>query len=225
MDCKQARALIIESLYDELSSESAPQLQEHLDHCGDCLKYKAEMQATVEYLDRAVDKDVPVDLAALHEAIDRRRHRLLKFLRRRWPVWVTVGACALMLCMFALFVSEIQYKDGALTISFNGQKTDSLEERTSRILAAYREDQLQFQAQLTDELRSSVTAISQAINEYESQRDEQIAAAFQQMQVRQYQMLAAIREDLENLALQTDDRFKVSYLTTMAAMADLANSQ
>jgi hypothetical protein len=63
------------------------------------------------------------------------------------------------------------------------------------------------------------------MNDYESQRDKQLAAAFQQMQIRQYQMLAAIREDLENLALQTDDRFKVSYLTTMAAMADLANAQ
>ena len=58
------------------------------------------------------------------------------------------------------------------------------------------------------------------INEYESQRDKQIAGAFQQMQVQQHQMLSVIQRELEILASRTENEFERSYLT-MAALADL----
>jgi len=220
MDCEQARGLIVEFLYNELPSESVSEFQEHLAECEDCLKYKEEIQNTLECLNQVEELRAPVDLAALHDAIDRRRHRVGKFLRRRWPVWATIGVCGIMLSIFALFVSEIRYEGNALTITFNGQETDSLSERTARVLAAYREDQLRFQAQLSGELRASVAALSQMINEYESHRDRQIAGAFQQMQIQQHQTLLAIQKELEILASQTEDEFKRSYLT-MAALADL----
>lgn len=224
MDCEQAKQLIVESLYNELSSEDAPRLQEHLAECKECLRYKEEIQQTLECLSQMEKLRAPVDLAALHNAIDRRRRRVRQFLRRRWPVWVTVSVCGIILSMFTLFVSEIRYEDNALTIRFNGQETDSLSERTARMLAAYREDQLHFQKQLSGELQASVAALSHIIDEYESQRDKQIAGAFQQMQVQQHQMLVAIQKEFETLASQTENEFKRSYLT-MAAMAELANLQ
>ena len=49
----------------------------------------------------------------------------------------------------------------------------------------------------------------------------QIAGAFQQMQIQQYQTLAAIQKELETLASQTENEFKRSYLT----MTELVNSQ
>jgi hypothetical protein len=220
MDCEQARGLIIEFLYDELPSESVSELQEHLAECEDCLKYKEEVQGTLECLNRVEDLRAPVDLAVLHDAIDSKRHRVTRFLRRRWPVWATISVCGIMLFIFTLFVSEIRYEDNALTFTFNGQKGDSLSEKTERVLAAYREDQLRFQTQLSDELRASVTALSQIIDRYESQRDKRIAGAFQQMQIQQHQVLLAIQKELESLASQTEDEFKRSYLT-MAALADL----
>jgi hypothetical protein len=221
MDCERARELIVESLYDELPSEFAPRLQEHLAECEDCLKYKEELRVTLEYLDKMEELRVPIDLAALHDAVDRKRHRVRRFLRRGLPAWVAVGACAIMLLMFTLFVSEIQYEDNALTVRFRGQQADSLPERTARVLASYRQDQLRFQNQLSDELHASTLALSQMIDEYESQRDRQIAGAFRQMQIQQYQMLVAIRKELEALESRTEDEFKRSYLLTMAALADI----
>lgn len=224
MDCEQAKQLIVEFLYNELASEDIPKLQKHLAECKECSTYKEEIQHTLRCLDQMKELRAPVDLAALHDAVDRRRHRVRRFLRRRWPVWVTVGVCCIILSMFTLFVSEIRYEDNALVVRFNGQKTDSLSERTARVLAAYREDQLRFQERLSSELRASVAALLQVMDEYESQRDKQVAGAFQQVQIQQHQMLAAIQKDLEILASQTENEFERSYLT-MAAMAELANLQ
>ena len=44
MDCGQAKELIVESLYDELPSDSASELQTHLAECESCLKYREELQ-------------------------------------------------------------------------------------------------------------------------------------------------------------------------------------
>lgn len=224
MDCEQAKQLIVDSLYNELSSEDIPKLQEHLAECKECARYKEEIQRTLECLNQVEELRAPVDLAALHDVIDRRQHRVRRFLRRGWPAWVAVGACCLMLTMFTLFVSEIQYEGNALTIRFNGEETESLAERTARILAAYQQDQSRFQTQLSGELHASVAALSRVIDEYETQRDKQIAGAFQQMQVQQHQVLVAIQEELETLASRTEDEFKRSWLT-MAAMVDLVDLQ
>jgi hypothetical protein len=220
MDCERARELILESLYDELPSELGFELQEHLAECEDCSGYKEEIQGTLECLNQMEEVREPVDLAALHDAIEKRR-RVWQFAHRRWPVWAAVvGVCGIVLSIFTLFVSEIRYEDNALTIRFNGQETDPLSERTARTLAAYREDQLRFQKQVSDELRTSVATLSEMIDQYESQRDKQLAGAFQQMQVQQHQVLVAIQKELEILTSQTEDEFKRSYLT-MAALANL----
>jgi hypothetical protein len=223
MNCEQARELIVEFLYNELSSELFPKLQKHLAECEDCLRYKEEIQQTLECLNQREELRAPVDLAVLHDALDRKQGQVLQFLHRRWLVWGTaiVGVCAVIFSIFTLIVSEIRYEDNMLTITFNGRKKDSLPERTARILAAYREDQLRFQGQLSNELRASATALSQMIDEYESQRDKQITSAFQQMQIQQHQALVEIQKELEILASQTENEFRRSYL----AMSELVNSQ
>jgi len=224
MDCERARELIMEFLYDELPSESVAKLQEHLAECKDCSKYKEEIQQTIERLDQADDVRAPVDLEALHYAIDGSRHRWRNFLRHRWPAWAAaVGACGILLFVFTLFASEVRYEDNALTIRFGEQETDSIAERTALILAEYRKDQLEFQKNLSNELRSSVVALTKMINSYETRRDEQFAGVFDQMQIQQHQMLLAIQKELEILASQTEDEFERSYLT-MAAMAELASN-
>ncbi len=221
MNCEQAKELIVEFLYDELPPEFAPELQEHLEECEDCLRYKEEVQGTLERLNQAKELQAPVDLAVLHDAVGKKRHRVRQFLRRQWPVWAAIGSCGIILLVFTLFVSEIRYEDNALTIRFDGQETDPLPERTARVLTAYWEDQLRFQTQMSDELRAEVNALSQMIGEYAAQRDRQISGAFQKIQIQQYQVLAAIQKELEILASQTEDEFRRSYLT----MVELANLQ
>ena len=98
------------------------ELQDHLAECEDCLKYKAELQQTTEYLDQVSELQAPMNLTALHDAIDRKQHRVRHYFRRRWPVWATVGACSVMLLLFTLFVSEIRYENNALTITFQQER-------------------------------------------------------------------------------------------------------
>ena len=217
MNCEQARGMIVESLYDELPSESASELQDHLAECKDCLEYKEQLQQTLEHLDMIEDLETPVDLSVLYDAIDRKQHRVRHYLRRRWPVWATVGACFVMLLAFTLFVSEIRYENNALIITFNAEERESRAERIDRMIATYREDQLLFQKQLTDELRTSTAVLLEVIDEYEFQRDRQFVKVFQQM-------LLATREELAGLALETEDRLERNYLMTMATVAGLVDS-
>lgn len=224
MDCERAKGLIIDLLYDELSSETASELQEHLTGCESCSRYKEELQHTLGYLDRVEDLQAPVDLAALHDAVDRKRHRVKRFLRRRWPVWVTIGGCGAMLLMFALFVSEIRYENNALTIRFSEQEAETLAEENQRTLVAYREEQLLSQKKLTDELRAATAILLEVIDEYESHRNRQMVGAFRQVQRQQNLMLLATRKELESLASQTEERLKKNYLMTMATVAGLVDT-
>lgn len=224
MNCEQAKGLIVEFLYDELPSESVSKLQTHLAECESCMKYKEELQHTILCLDQVEEEDVPVDLMDLHDEIDRKQHRVWKFFRRRWPVWVPIGACLSLLLIFALFVSEIHYENGALAVRFNGQETTQLAEKTEKMLAAYREDQLHFQRQVTDELRTSTTSLLKVINEYETQRDKQLVSAFLQMLKQQNQMLLATQKEFETRAAETDEKLRRNYLQTVATVSGLMDS-
>ncbi len=224
MNCEQAREVIVEFLYDELPQESASELQNHLAECKVCLEYKAGLQQTIERLDMVEDLEAPIELSALYDAIDRKKHRVRHYLRRRWPIWATVGACLAMLFAFTLFVSEIRYENNALTITFSGDERESLAETSERMLTTYREDQLLFQKQLTDELRTSTVVLLKVIDEYEFERNRQIAGAFRQMQIQQQQMLLATQKELGNLASETENRLRRNYLMTMATVAGLVDS-
>ncbi len=223
MDCERAKGLIVDFLYDELAPEYASDLHMHLAECESCSKYREELHYTLECLDKVRDLQAPVDLAALHDAVDRKRHRVKRFFRR-WPVWVPIGACGVMLLMVPLFVSEIRYENDVLTIRLNGQEGEPVAERADRMLATYREDQLQFQKQMADELRVSAAVLLKVIDEYEAHRNKQLAGAFRQIQSRQNQILLATQKELENLALNTEDRMKRNYLMTMAAVAGMVDA-
>mgnify|MGYP002395944637 CR=1 FL=1 len=229
MNCEQARGSIVEFIYDELPPELISELQKHLAVCKDCLEYREQMQRTVDCLNQSKELQASVNPSALHDIIEKKR-QAWQFLHRRLPIWGTaiVAVCCIMLSVFALLASEIQYKDNILIIKFNGEinksETDQNFEKTVRLLENYRKDQLQFQDQLTGELRASIASLSKTIRAYESQRDKQFAGALQQMQIQQYQTLVTIQKELEILASQTENEFKRSYLT-MAAMMSLVNPQ
>jgi len=227
MNCKQARRLILELLYDELSSESVSELQDHITKCGDCLRYKIEHQQALKCLDRIEDLQEPERLvASAYDAINREYHRALRSRRFRLPVWVTVfGLCVVIFSVFTLLVSEIRYEDSTLVVRFGGQKyeqkTDLASENTAKMLAEYRGEQLRYKKQLSDELRAfvadelraSVAKLSQAVYEYEVQRDKQVVGAFQQFQIQQDRKLGAIQKDLDTLTSLTENEFLKTYAT------------
>jgi hypothetical protein len=221
MKCKRARKLVLELLYDELPPESASELQEHIIGCEDCLKYKTGLQQTLQYMDQMEELQEPAGLiGAAHDAIDRERYRAIRSPRLRWPVWAAVvGLCGIVLSAFTLFASEMRYEDGALIVRFKEQKTELASENTAQMLAAYREEQLEFRKKLSDEMRASTTELLKAIYDYEAQRDKQIAVAFQQYQMQQDQKLKTIQKDLDTLTSLTEDEFMKTYI----AMAELGN--
>ena len=220
MKCKRARKLVLELLYDELPPESASELQEHIISCEDCLEYKTGLQQTLQYMDQMEELQEPAGLiGAAHDAIDRERYRAIRSPRLRWPVWAAVvGLCAIVLSAFTLFASEIRYEDGALIIRFKEQKTELASENTAQMLAAYREEQLEFRKQLSDEMRASATELLKTIYDYEAQRDKQLTVALQRYQTQQDRKLTAIQKDLDTLTSLTEDEFMNTYM----AMVELA---
>jgi hypothetical protein len=223
-----AKKAIIEFLYDELPSESHVELQKHIDECQECSRYKTEIQNTLKYLDKNREYQIPTDIAALHECINERKNRFRIFLRRGLPAWTAVGICGVMLLVFALFVTEIRSEGNVLTVTFRGRYTETIAEKTERILVEYRADQLRSQKQLSEELRAAVVSLSQLIDEYEIQRNRQITKAFQQMQIEQHRVLVSIQRQLDTLASQTEDellRLDERSNLAMAVMAEIVESQ
>jgi len=235
MNCKKARKLILELIYDELSSESVSELQDHITGCEDCLRYKTELQRALKCLDRIEDLQEPEHLVtAAYDAISREYRRSLRSRRFRLPVWATAfGVCVVIFSVFTLLVSEIRYEDSTLIVRFgeqkSEQKTDLASENTAKMLAAYREEQLRYKKQLSDELRAfvadelraSVAKLSQAVYEHEVQRDKRVASAFQLLQIQQDQKLSTIQKDLDTLTSLTENEF----LKTYTAMERLASYQ
>lgn len=168
MDCKQAKKLIPDLLYGELTSEIASEAMDHIAKCEDCLEYRAGLQQTLKYLDQIEKPDLPLDFAAaVHDAIDRETLKKAHPRRRLWPVLATaIGLCGIILSIFTILASEIRYEDGALIIRFREQQTaitpdkspDKSPDNAAKILADFREEQLRLQRQSSDEMRTKLHA-------------------------------------------------------------------
>jgi hypothetical protein len=245
MECEEARKRIVDFFYDELEPDTMSSLQEHLARCDKCSEYKQEIQSAIQCLDQQKEIRSPVDLVALHDAIER-KSRAWSLFSYRLPVWGTVlfVLFGIVLSVFALTKAEVQYTNNTLTIRFGEPiavqqalpqtdpiaqaklqaKIDDLTKRTAKILTEYKKDQIKFQSQLTKEMRDSHNTTLKMIKDYESRRDVQLANLVQQIQLQHYQSLVAMKNEFDLLASQTENEFKRSY-STMAAVAGLLSYQ
>jgi len=238
MECEKARENIINYFYDELDSNDLTSLEDHLAVCNSCSEYKQEIQSIVECLDQQKEVRSDIDLMALHNSIEKKR----SFSNLRLPVWATAFLILFVIALSSLALSkaEFQWANNTLTIRFGGAyieekaepveqakiqaQIDDLKKKNDRILTEQKKEQLRFQIGLAKNMDEYQRSLIKLLNDYESNRDVQIAKLIQQIQLRNYQSLMAMRNDFDVFASRTENEFKRSYVT-MATMAELLSYQ
>ena len=69
MDCRFFREQVVLESYDELEAEAKKSLEVHLQTCRECEQFQASLNETQQTLDQWSEVDRPIDIEALHEAI------------------------------------------------------------------------------------------------------------------------------------------------------------
>ena len=69
MDCRFFREQIIVENYEELEAEAKKSLEAHLQTCRECEQFQVNLNETQQALDQWSEPDRPIDIEALHKAI------------------------------------------------------------------------------------------------------------------------------------------------------------
>jgi len=211
-NCEKYKQLIVSLIYDELSDTEAGFVQRHLSDCEGCSKFKAEIEQTGNLLENWVDVDVPVDVAILHSQAERKPIIARLPWQRRWFAWTAtaLGMVAVLFVAFGLIGTDIKWEQNTLTVRFGGEQ-DTQNELAPQVLW-----QAQYQAlrtELSEELQTAITQLSQAILEHQENQKAQSALLIEALQAQRNYDMELIKEELQNLANATEDELQKAYLT------------
>jgi hypothetical protein len=113
-------------VYEELSAEEAAECRQHLDACPTCRAELSTLGQVRAALDRAPQRQVQVDLAAVCLRIVARQHRERAW--RRMALGITAAAAAL-LALASLRLLHIAIEPGRLTVAWPAKLPQQLPER------------------------------------------------------------------------------------------------
>jgi hypothetical protein len=113
MNCASVRALLVESLGDDLPAEQRSALETHLAGCADCRRERATLAHVCRLLDATPAPVVQVDVAAIHAEAARREARRA----RRWRrLSVGVGLAASILLVVSVWRMELRVEGHQVTL-------------------------------------------------------------------------------------------------------------
>jgi predicted anti-sigma-YlaC factor YlaD len=69
LDCRFFREQIVIESYEELETEAKQSLEAHLQTCRECEQFQVSLNETQQALDQWTEADRPIDIEALHGAI------------------------------------------------------------------------------------------------------------------------------------------------------------
>ena len=212
MDCRFFREQIVLETYEELAAEAKKSLEAHLQTCRECEQFQVSLNETQQVLDQWAEPDRPINLEALHGAIQPRPlSPWIQLPAWRWLYW-GVAACLILvvsLSALAWIGVDIKWEDRGLTLRIGQEQVPEItEQQLVRLLQAERHAT---QAEIVKQLQGALDEFSKQLqvhlDERQKQANAQLVLIYQGLQSQRVQDLELIRQELQHLAGATETEF------------------
>src|SRR5688572_28236250 len=180
----------MEYLYDEIPSPQTKELETHLKSCSPCREKRAELEGTAQSLDRW-----RVEVAPKHE------------FAARWQPGVKWAAAAAILVTTAFATGRMSRPEVDLQ-ALQTKLAQPIEESVERQIALRLQSELQT---LQEQIAASKQQLEQFARTVATVREEdqrEVFALLKQLETRQSVEYRKLRENLETVALLTDQSLK-----------------
>ena len=212
MDCRFFREQIVIESYEELDAEAKKSLEAHLQICGECEQFQVSLNETRQALDQWAEADRPIDIEALHGAIQPKPLSWWSQLHTwRWLAW---GMAACLILVFSLSALawigvDLKWEDRGLTLRIGSEAVPEItEQELVRLLQAERHaTQVEIVKQLQGALDEFSEQLQVHLDERQKQANAQLALIYQGLQSQRVQDLELIRQELQHLAGATEAEF------------------
>ena len=212
MDCRFFREQIVLESYDELDAEAKKSLEVHLQTCRECEQFKVSLNETQQDLDQWTEVDRPIDVEALHGAIQPKPLPWWSQLPAwRWLSW-GMAACLILVFSFSALAwigVDLKWEDRGLTLRIGSEAVPEItEQELVRLLQAERHaTQVEIVKQLQGALDEFSEQLQVHLDERQKQANAQLALIYQGLQSQRIQDLELIRQELQHLAGATEAEF------------------
>jgi hypothetical protein len=129
-DCKKYKDMLVDALYEELSSEDKPVFEKHLEECVKCRQEYEEMSATMETMSQRVRPESEAEFFdgywnRLAERMD--RERVIHATKAKWweslfsrkighmPRWAYQAVASIILVFVGIFLGRMFFTPGQVT--------------------------------------------------------------------------------------------------------------
>ena len=194
--------------YDELDTEAKKSLEAHLQICPECEQFQMSLKETQQALDQWSEEDRPIDIEALHEAIQPKPlswwHQSSAW---RWLAWGVAACLILTLSLSALawIGVDVKWEDRGLTLRIGQEVVPEItEQELVRLLQTERNTT---QTQLQGMLDEFSEQLQVHLDERQKQANAQLGLIYQGLQSQRVQDLELIRQELQHLAGATEAEF------------------
>ena len=212
MDCRFFREQIVLESYEELDAEAKKSLEAHLQTCRECEQFQVNLNETQQTLDQWEEVDRPIDIEALHDAI---QPKPLSWWSRssawRWLSWGVAACLVLVFSLSALawIGVDIKWEDRGLTLRIGQEAVPEItEQQLVRLLQAERHaTQVEIVKQLQGALDEFSEQLQVHLDERQKQANAQLVLIYQGLQSQRVQDLELIRQELRHLAGATEAEF------------------
>ena len=212
MDCRFFREQIVLESYEELDAEAKKSLEAHLQTCRECEQFQVNLNETQQTLDQWEEVDRPIDIEALHDAIQPKPLSLPPQLPAwRWLSWGVAACLVLVFSLSALawIGVDIKWEDRGLTLRIGQEAVPEItEQELVRLLQAERHaTQVEIVKQLQGALDEFSEQLQVHLDERQKQANAQLVLIYQGLQSQRVQDLELIRQELRHLAGATEAEF------------------
>ena len=212
MDCTFFREQIVLETYEELDAEAKKSLKAHLQICRDCTQFQVSLNETQQALDQWSEPDRPINIEALHRAIQPKPlSRWSRSPAWRWLSWGVAACLILVISLSALawIGVDIKWEDRGLTLRIGQEPVPEItEQELIRLLQMERHaTQVEIVKQLQGALDEFSEQLQVHLDERQKQANAQLTLIYQGLQSQRVQDLELIRQELQHLAGATEAEF------------------